>query len=47
MTLRRRRSLLHREGVFDLSEEGGSGLEHRSDVEILTHPHDPQPARSM
>ena len=33
--------LLHREGVFDLSEErteGGSGLEHRSDVEVLTHP---------
>ena len=32
--------LLHREGVFDFSEErteGGSGLEHRSDVEVLTH----------
>ena len=36
--------LLHREGVLDLSEErteGGSGLEHRSDVEVLTHPPDP------
>ena len=32
--------LLHKEGVLDLSEErmeGGSKLEHCSDVEILTH----------
>ena len=32
--------LLHMEGVFDFNEErteGGSGLEHRSDVEVLTH----------
>ena len=31
--------LLHREGILDLSEErtkGGSGLEHHSDVEVLT-----------
>ena len=36
--------LLHREGVLDLSEErteGGSGPEHHSDVEVLTHPPDP------
>ena len=36
--------LLHREGLFDLSEErteGGSGLEHHSDVEVLTHLPDP------
>ena len=33
--------LPHREGALDLSEErteGGSRLEHRSDVEVLTHP---------
>ena len=38
--------LLPREGVLDLSEEqaeGGSRLEHRSDVEVLTHPPDPLP----
>ena len=32
---------LHREGVLHLSEErmeGGSGPEHHSDVEVLTHP---------
>ena len=36
--------LLHREGVLDLSEErteSESGLEYRSDVEVLTHPPDP------
>ena len=35
---------LGRGGVLDLSEErkeGGSGLEHRSDVEVSTHPPDP------
>ena len=35
--------LLPEEGVLDLSEErteGGSGLEHRSDVEVPTHPPD-------
>ena len=33
--------LLSGKGVLDLSEErteSGSGLEHRSDVEVLTHP---------
>ena len=38
------RLLLHREGVLDLSEErteGGSGPEHRFDVEVLTHSPDP------
>ena len=38
------RLLLHREGILDLSEErteGGSRPEHRSDVEVLTHPPDP------
>ena len=37
------RLLLHREGVLDPSEErteGGSGSEHRSDVEVFTHPPD-------
>ena len=36
--------LLNREGVFDLSEErmdGGSGNEHCSDIQVLTHPADP------
>ena len=36
--------LLHREGVLDPSEEGmegGSGPEHSSDIEVLTHPPDP------
>ena len=35
--------LLHREGIFDLSEErmeGGSGLEHHPDVQVLTYPPD-------
>ena len=36
--------ILHKEGVLDLSEErteGGSGLEHCSDVEVHTHPPNP------
>ena len=36
--------LLPVEGILDLSEErtgGGSGLEHRSDVKVPTHPPDP------
>ena len=44
MVLRRQRLLLLREGVLDLSVgrmEGGSGTEHHSDVEVLTHPPDP------
>ena len=43
MALHRRR-LLAWEEVLDLSEErteGGSGLEHHYDVEVLTHPPDP------
>ena len=36
--------LLHMEGVLDFSEErteGGSGPEHRSDIEVFTHTPDP------
>ena len=33
--------LLPGERVLDISEEGGSRLEYRSDVEVLTHPPDP------
>ena len=30
--------LLHREGVLDLSREGGPGPEHGTDVEVLPDP---------
>ena len=36
--------LFRREGAFDFRKErteGGSGLEHSSDVEVPTHPSDP------